>query len=189
MVNSKSLMHTSWGLISLLALVTAIPVSNGCSRVANVDRSSTDQILSDGGPTEKRPCFLVHLNCDPADSTSVERVLNTATSLSAAKAEVILFLDLDAVILGSQNVVSPYTERWNEFFERFEKNNGATLLCPHCFEQHGLDIDQVRPGIRMTDKNELDSIEQRADMVLFGSESQDDRVPVADHGLTAGIQL
>ncbi|MFO0912199.1 MAG: hypothetical protein U0795_04545 [Pirellulales bacterium] len=180
MYTLKSEKHTTFGNSRrLLLLVLVVHSICGCSRV----------VKTDSPEAVERPCFLVNLNCDPLDSATLERVLNTAISLSAAKAEVVLFLDLDAVILGSTFDGAPHAERLNEFFSQFAKNEGSTLLCPHCYEQQGLDIRQVRPGIRMTNKEELDAIRQRADMVLFGSESDLDSGPVAVHGPSAGTRL
>jgi sulfur relay (sulfurtransferase) complex TusBCD TusD component (DsrE family) len=112
--------------------------------------------------------YLVEMSCDADDRDAVTGTLRTALALREDQSGVTLFIDVAAVQVAkpSSDVQSPELQRETDrLFGKLRTAGVLVLICPHCAEQHGLNAKSLRPGLRFTNKEELDAERKRADEI------------------------
>ena len=112
--------------------------------------------------------YLVEMSCNADDRDAVTGTLRTALALREDQSGVTLFIDVAAVQVArpSSDVQPPELQRETDrLFDKLRAAGVLVLICPHCAEQHGLGAKSLRPGLRFTNKEELDAERKRADKV------------------------
>ena len=97
----------------------------------------------------ERPQFFVHLNCSPRNQRAVESTLKLAKTLSNDQSDVILFLDLRAVVLAEPNSDVLDKEKRDVvegLFEKLRCSGVEMLVCPHCAGELGIQANRIRKG-------------------------------------------
>ena len=112
---------------------------------------------------------LVEMNCAPDDAVAVRTNLQTALALREDKSDVTLFLDLAAIPLASSagaDQPPKLKAETDRLLSKLRKAGVRILVCPHCAEQQNLTSKSLRPGMRFTNREELEAARQRADQIF-----------------------
>lgn len=121
-------------------------------------------------PAEPPPKHvLVEMNCAPDDAVAVRTNLQTALALREDKSDVTLFLDLAAIPLASSagaDQPPKLKAETDRLLSKLRKAGVRILVCPHCAEQQNLTSKSLRPGMRFTNREELEAARQRADQIF-----------------------
>jgi len=92
-------------------------------------------------------------------------------ALQTEGAHVTLFLNLEAVYMADSR--RPLDMRWGqnetaleEYVNRFVKNGGVIVVCPHCAMAAGLQKGSLRSGAKIAEESEVAKAILAADVVL-----------------------
>ncbi|MEQ8667867.1 MAG: DsrE family protein [Pirellulales bacterium] len=131
-----------------------------------VAQESTGKNAPETGPKTN---FLVEMSCAPDDEEAVCATLQMALALGTQQANVTLFIDASAVHIATPHCEaqgSALQKETDRLFAQVRKAGVTCLVCPHCAEQLAVAAEDLRKGLRMTSKEELEATRDRADQIF-----------------------
>lgn len=122
-------------------------------------------------PSDDAKQVLIKMGHFTDDLHAAFMALKLAGAMQSESAKVTLFLNLEAV--GMADKRRPQDLRWgqssmslDQLYDRFVKNGGAILVCPHCAKVSGLESASLRKGASIGSEKQLARTILHADVIL-----------------------